>query len=254
MRKAPIKIILAIIFIGIPFQATANPLEAQKKEKEYSACANTLLEIGLPVDSGLANNHHYCDCALLKNRSYNYTSKNKEGLKGKIKDAIDGCNYMLGHYPNHPARAELHYYKGTALAISGNNLAASSEFIKALELKPKLMYAYSALSDIYVKQDNKKRALDIITEGLKQNPSTTFLQRIYLKLGGKEPFPTPYQAVEKDKTITNVELATTVEKPIQPLSEKIPDNINSGKPVDQSDIIIGSPSNPWCRFCPKTNP
>lgn len=139
--------------------------------------------------------------------------------------------------------------RGIALTMMQKPGEAIGNLLKAIEMNPKLTRAYLSLSEIYEKQKSNNKALDIVTEGLRHNPDTKSMQRRYTKLGGKLPYPAPIEPVVVETP--NVAPPTSV-APAPASTEPKPDMPVEASPADESlaQPKIGSPKNPYCRFCP----
>lgn len=209
--------------------------------------------------------HHFCDCVRFTNRAIGRTGaeRNFEATR-----AVDNCDYVLSHAkPDFNMRGEIHLQKGKALNLQGKRGAASSEFLKALSINPDLIAAYVALSDNYAKNGVRKEALSFVIEGLKRAPNSRVLQRRYAELGGTLPYPepltraapTPVAPPEQVSPPADAEPST---KNIPPSEDK---NVNSessnnapatdgpastSSPIPTNETPTGTPSSPWCRFCP----
>ena len=125
-----------------------------------------------------------------------------------------------------------------------------------------LVKAYTLTSDIHVKLNQKNEALTVVTEGLRHVPDSRALQRLYKERGGKLPYPEPIARAAEvpaapDQTPREGEPAAGEGKPkdtvqLAPASPA-PDAAAGGGPADAQAPAtpkIGSPTNPWCRFCP----
>ena len=120
-------------------------------------------------------------------------------------------------------RPEVHLQKGKALKLLGQEAKAINEFMVAIKGNPKLVQAYVEFADIHARNKKPGESLKTVTEGLRHNPGTKSLQRRYTALGGKLPYPAP----------------------IEPPSIDSKAAVSSGLAPQ-----IGSPKNPFCRFCP----
>ena len=113
---------------------------------------------------------------------------------------------------------------------------------KAVELNPGYIRAYLLLQDIYEQLKDRKKALAVITEGLKQVPNSKALQRQYKELGGSIPFPEPYPKLaapdkHADAATAASSIPATDEETVAPMKETESPRV---QPAD----------NPYCRFCP----
>jgi hypothetical protein len=203
-------------------------------------------------DPNWATLNHYCDCLRFYNRALGARIKTNKGFF--IQESIQGCDYVLEHTTeDFRFRPEMHYRKGLAYELKGDQISAAREFMLALQGNPALPEVYQSLGDIYLQRKEKTKALELYTEGLRYAPNSKALQRRYFELGGKEPLPhaitseaekMPPVADEKP-TKPPISAAPTPAAPTQPA----PPAKHSTQPPSQP---IGSPTNPWCRFCPET--
>jgi len=208
--------------------------------------------------------HHFCDCMRFTNRAVAKTGSSRDYELGR---AIDGCDYVLSHtQPDFDMRGDVYLQKGKALRMAGKDSLAAAEFIKALSINPDLVNARTALGDFYARIGKREEALNVISEGLKHVPDSKALQRRYTELGGKLPYPEPLKPEKPTMAPPTEELppasATdpSIEKtpnPEQKNPETLPPNDTSATPKQPSSppepgsaTPIGTPSNPWCRFCP----
>jgi len=179
--------------------------------------------------------HHYCDGLLWINRYYG--SGDRREKKRILQSAYGSFMYMVPRVDSSwPLLPELYLNLGTVMALQNRDGEALQAMLKAIQLDPKMTKAYSATANQYVKLKKKEDALKVVTEGLRQVPGDEGLQKLYISLGGELPYPEP--VVEQAKQ---------------------PPETASAKPAGESGDVatqstespnIGSPSNPWCRFCP----
>jgi tetratricopeptide (TPR) repeat protein len=158
--------------------------------------------------------------------------------------------------------------RGLVLSLQKRSGEAIIEILKAIEMNPKLARAYSMVADHYLKINRKDEALKYITEGLRHNPETKSLQKRYINLGGKTPYPEPVESQKKRPENTSavkenaqtVINQTVIKEEVKPADgtkaaeapQADPAKSDNGKGVDDTATAqkIGSPTNPWCRFCP----
>lgn len=194
--------------------------------------------------------HHFCDCMRFTNRAY-ASIGNWNAVHGNLQAAIDGCDYVLRNTtPDFYMRPEVHLQKGKALRLDRQESLAIAEFMEAIRGNPELAQAYVELADIQARNKKSGEALKTVTEGLRHAPDSKPLKRRYTELGGQLPYPVPIEPA-----------------PTEPLAAKPGDGAAPGPatlaepaagtpaeaalpvaPVDQPKI--GSPKNPYCRFCP----
>lgn len=202
------------------------------------------------------NMHHYCDGLRFLDRAY-AAMGNKKEMQFYLKESIGGFDTVLRATPeSYPLRGEFHVGKARALKLMGRNAEAAAEYDKALRYKLDTPDVYIAIADYYKESGNKKKALELVTDGLKINPDSKGLKRRYTEFGGKLPYPEA-----ADKTASTKESKAEVKPEAGPEVEQQPPGDVVGetadKPTTPPEVIpqaeppkIGSPTNPYCRFCP----
>lgn len=192
--------------------------------------------------------HHYCFGLNDLNRYYE--SRTARDKKFNLKNAVGNFTYMVTHAnQTYSLMPEVYMNRGLAFSLMKRNAEAVQDMNKALELNPNLVKAYSYLADFYSGINLKDRALRVIADGLRHNPDTTSLQRRYRELGGKLPYPEPIQPAPA----VAVQPATpeAVPPPVQAEVAGEPATATvAPAPDTPSESKIGSPKNPYCRFCP----
>ncbi|MDX1252615.1 MAG: tetratricopeptide repeat protein [Gammaproteobacteria bacterium] len=200
--------------------------------------------------------HHYCDCLRFTDRAATARG-DKNDFKYNLQLAIEGCDYIFSHStPDFYMRPEVHVSKGRALRLAGRDAEASMEFSKARQLNPNYAPAYNELASLYIRQGNKKTALEVVTDGLRHIAGSKSLQRRYLELGGKLPYPVPEQSPD---TAAKAEETAPSDAPAQGTASPAPSETQTNAQTGAESASgtsaetapkIGSPANPWCRFCP----
>jgi len=256
--------LIAILFIPISAFALQS-FTVTKEELMMMPPYCTALEgkfVGLPQfeDSPLRNTvpascrfvlNHYCDGLKAMIRVNRTRDRNESDYW--LEQASGAINSVIVEWdeknPDCPLRADAYLNLGkTQLQKSGRHGGsagmAAVNFSKALELNPTYLDAYYALSDFYVENGNKQKALSIVEDGLRHLPDTKGLLRRFKELGGKTP-PTPIVVAPKSDATDAPNKATIVQQqiPVQASEEK-------QAPVTSEPPKIGSPKNPYCRFCP----
>lgn len=183
--------------------------------------------------------NHYCEGLGYLNRSYSARSQRER--KVMLGTALRGIDYLLAQVkPTSSLLPEIYLNRGHVLSLQGNNGAAIGDLKRALELNPKLVRAYTISGDVYAKLKQNDKALAVVTEGLRHVPDSAALQRMYKERGGKLPYPEPIAAAP----------TAAPDAPTQTESEAA----SAPPAAETSDARakpkIGSPTNPWCRFCP----
>lgn len=253
---------LLIISLAVPVFATeldwpkdselsSLPQYCQAKLRNTSDVAAWSVKLG---PGGYGHAHHYCNGLNKINRYYKATSQYDQRFY--LGEAVGEFGYMINQAaPTFSLMPEVYLNRGFALSKLHKEGEAMKDFQKAIELNPRLPKAYTMMADVYVKINLKGKALETITEGLRNQPSSKMLQRRYVELGGKEPFPEPYE-----KATSNAPSSTEkAEKALPAQSKKDADNTakstsDNTEPQphtqqNQPEQPIGMPGNPWCRFC-----
>lgn len=199
--------------------------------------------------------HHYCDGLRFLDRAY-AAMGNKKEMQFYLQESIGGFDTVLrSSQEGFPLRGEVHVGKARALKLMGRNAQAAAEYDKALRYKIDSPDVYIAVADYYKESGNKTKALEMVTQGLKTNPNSKGLKRRYTEFGGKLPYPEAVDKpppAEQSKVADKREEKLGVEQSPREAASEITD-----KPMTQPGSIpqvepskIGSPKNPYCRFCP----
>lgn len=190
--------------------------------------------------------HHYCAGINFINRYYR--SRTAQDKRFNLNQAQTNLQYMVTNAdPGYSLMPDVYLNLGVVYSLRDQPVQAVAHFNKAIELNPRQPKAYSALADYYVKTKQQAQALETVTDGLRHNPGAKSLQRRYTELGGKLPYPAP--------VVEQAPLAEPV-KPEQPASPAAVDSAQPETRAEPSDPTpaaepkIGSPTNPYCRFCP----
>lgn len=194
--------------------------------------------------------HHYCNGLRYLDRAYSAMS-DKRDMNHYLTNSINNFDYVLAHTKeDFVMRGEVHVGKARALKLLGKKAEAIAEFNKALRYGPGAPDAYQALADHYLETGNKAKALEMATEGLRRNPDSKGLKRRYTELGGTLPYPAPIApAMVEEQAAKPVDTtASTPSMPAEP-TQNVPETVT---PVVEplAPPKIGSPKNPYCRFCP----
>jgi tetratricopeptide (TPR) repeat protein len=193
--------------------------------------------------------HHYCAGLNFLNRARGSVSSKNNGTLGAVVREFD---YVLTHAsPDFYMRSEILMNRGIALSMMKRHGEAVSNLLQAIERDAKQPRAYMALADLYDKQKNRSKALETVSEGLRHNPDVRSLQRRYTELGGKPPYPAPVEPVPAEHPAAKPDEAVASDP--TPASPAAPSAGASEPPAAVEPVApakIGSPKNPYCRFCP----
>lgn len=185
--------------------------------------------------------HHYCAALNFVNRYWKAQSASDRSYY--LKNAMDNFDYMVrAEKPGFPLRAELYSNRGEVFKLQGRLGEAIQDFNRAIEINPRFTKPYLQLIDLYEGAKKRDESLEVATSGLRNNPNSKVLQRRYHEVGGKLPYPKPIQieaVAMEPASKTEIGVSDPVPAPVVTPAESI------AKP------IIGSPTNPYCRFCPE---
>lgn len=199
------------------------------------------------LGSAVVWNNHTCYGINRINRYYK--SRTSQEKRDNLQTALGDFNYSVNKLPpDFALMPEIFMYRGITYGLMDRVGEAVADLHKAISLDPKLTRAYNELATVYESRlAQPKKALEIITEGLRHNPGTTLMQRRYTRLGGKLPYPEPLSRAEP----------AVAETPPIPAQGAVPEAAPAVVPVEKADAVpdtekpkIGSPTNPHCRFCP----
>jgi len=256
-----IYILLSLAFVSGTALAAWEP-DAQELKSLPPFCTPKILNndpahVGAQFGEGWGHMHHYCYGLNFINRYYR--SRDAAFKKFSLKNAIGNFDYMLDHTSeNYFMRGQFLLEKGRVMILMGNKPQGLGEVLRALSYDPTLEAGYRFLADYYSELGKKDEALKWATTGLKHIPGSKSLQRRYKELGGKEPFPEPInkpdpqvvQAPQVKGDESNVDTLTQnhIQAEVQPESNPASPKLESTQ--ETAAPKIGSPKNPFCRFCP----
>lgn len=217
----------------------AEPYGNQKDHPEVSRW------IGM-FGSDWTHMHHYC-AALLWEKKSSLSLSDKKRRDGMLQTALSEIAYVERNVsPAFVFRGEMATVKGDALAQLNQPQLALLAYRQAIASDPAYANAYVRLGALQAKLGEREAALATVTQGLQLIPGSKALKRAYDEYGGKPPYPAPQVKEARSKT-------NETESPIAPATpatEPVPDpNINASKPLKPEPAAIGSPTNPYCRFC-----
>lgn len=186
---------------------------------------------------------HYCSGLNYLNRYWGARTVRERNYY--LQQARAEFDYMVNAMrPDFTMAAELFANRAEALKLMGKTGDAVRDFTQAIAITPTLVRPYLQLADVYSQNGDRTRALETITNGLRYVPESTALQRRYVELGGKAPFPEPIVSKAAEKT-SEPEIPGE-SKPAVPPGATLP------QPAPQTETApaLGTPKNPYCRFCP----
>lgn len=192
--------------------------------------------------------HHYC-AALLWQKKASLSLADKKRRDGMLQTALSEIAYVeRAVSPTFVFRGEMATVKGDALAQLNQPQIALLAYRQAIESDPAYANAYVRLGALQAKMGEREAALATVTQGLQLTAGSKALKRAYDEYGGKPPYPAPLAKEARSET---KETESTV-APAVPATEPAPmpdPNANATKPLEPEPAAIGSPTNPYCRFC-----
>ena len=201
--------------------------------------------------------HHYC--AGINYISRYHRARSRQDKQYNLNNALTNLEYMARHAaPTYSLMPDVYLNLGVVNSLLNKTGVAITHFNKAIELNPRQPRAYNALADYYLKTKQSAKAMDIIVQGLRYNPDTRSLQRRYTDMGGKKPYPapivdTPEQVAAPAATApaAGAEAAATTPASSGPADAGVASTPPAAAaPETFPTPKIGSPTNPYCRFCP----
>lgn len=245
--------LLALLLPITPASAGWEPTQAELGTlppycaARFHAGADALRSWKASMGPDFIHIHHYCAGLNFMNRARGSFSSGRQDI---VVAAVREFDYMLDHAAaDFYLRPEILMNRGIALALLNRAGEAVGNLIQAIERDPGQPRAYMALADLYLKQNNRSKALATVVEGLRHNPDTKSLQRRYTELGGKLPYPTAIAppAAAAGTGTPDPSPATVAAPAVAPAVEAAA-SAPAAAPVVPPKI--GSPTNPYCRFCP----
>ncbi|MGA7950735.1 MAG: tetratricopeptide repeat protein, partial [Thiobacillaceae bacterium] len=198
--------------------------------------------------------HHYCDGLKAMVR----VDLNQKESKYWLSVAVQTFQNQVLDWEHRglscSLRPELYTNLGSSLFRQNKASAglAVMNFNKTLELRKDFFPAYYGLSDVYLYLGKRKEALGVVEEGLKYVRNSKGLLRRFKELGGKTPPP----PIAKPNPQQPTAAAGPGPEPSTSPSTT-PNNKAAGEgavaapaAVEPEAPKIGSPTNPYCRFCP----
>lgn len=215
------------------------------------------------------NNH---TCYGINSLNRYYRSRSAGERKYHLQTALQDFNYSVSHLPEtFPLMPEILYYRGVTLKLQGSVPLAMADWQKSISLDKHYVRSIQELADLYAKNLGKpEQALEVVTEGLRHNPDVKPLQKRYTRYGGKLPYPEPRVAIKPPQEGApeakgESEMAKAEKSDVEKAKAAAPtDAARTEAPSQQPDLgkakepspapVIGTPDNPWCRFCPIVEP
>lgn len=232
-------------------EARQLPIYCQVKYREMHGDAAARSQgMGL-IGPQYANVHHYCEGLNYLNRYYRRSGG--QDAASYVSFAIGEFTYMVDHLIQPSSiEAEIFFQRGLAYSLARKDSEAIIDLQRALTLNPQSVRTYITLADLFSNMKARNKALDVVTEGLRQIPDSKALKRRYDELGGVQPYPeatvaapTPLQTEPHEKPTIPV----TIHEPPE-VSTAVKDaGPRAAGQQGATTTPSGNSKNPWCRFC-----
>ena len=200
----------------------------------------------------LIHTHHYCGGLSYLKRYYGATTERERRFL--LSRAQANLEYMINHAsPGYSLMPDVYFRLGEAHRLAGRAGTAKASYDKSIELNPRVPSAYGGLADLYAQSGQQAKALEVVSEGLRYNPEARSLQRRFRELGGKPPYPEPADAAlaaPDSSALDNDTAAVTSSKPETENPVASNAKPSTQESTETTEQRIGSPTNPYCRFCP----
>lgn len=174
-------------------RALISPMCQAKLKDDNRSPEATAVIAQLGWDNWIPFNH-YCYGQIFVLRARKATSKKDRDMN--LGWAVPEYKYTLrGAKPDFWMRPQMLVELGRIHQQLGQSPSAVVVFQEALAANPAYEPAYLALVGELRRGGSTREALDLATNGLRRLPKSEALQKAYLELGGKKPFPEPLSAV-----------------------------------------------------------
>lgn len=131
--------------------------------------------------------HHYCFGLTRVIQADRARDPNTTKLR--LEDSLGEYDYVIARVrPGSSILYDALTAKGNSLARLNRHDEAIVHFRKAIEIQAKGWRPYAYISDIYESLNQNTDAINVLEEGLAQQPEAKALLRRYRKLGGKKSF------------------------------------------------------------------
>ena len=134
--------------------------------------------------------HHWCRAVIERHRYFNASSVQlKRAHKAGFHDEMDYVIRNMG--PSWPYMPQMHAENGEMYLLDKNYAEALNQAFNAIRQNSNFARAFVLLVNVYNAMGQKDKALEAATEGVRHNPGSATLKRMYDELGGAKPYPEP---------------------------------------------------------------
>lgn len=212
--------------------------------------------------------HHWCRAVISRQRYY--AARTVQQRRAYMGDFYDEMDYVIRNMdPAWPYMPMMHAEKGEMYLLDKKYAEAMNHALSAIQLNPAFARGQVLLVNVYIAMGQKDKALEAATEGVKRNPASNTLKKMYDQLGGAKPYPAEPVATPA-KPASESAAKPGVESEEQESSAQSPP-LSTGefKSADEEAAVIHplrspedaapppesaapNPSGPkkYCRFCP----
>lgn len=212
--------------------------------------------------------HHWCRAVISRQRYY--AARTQQQRRAYMGDFYDEMDYVIRNMdPAWPYMPMMHAEKGEMYLLDKKYAEAMNHALSAVKLNPAFSRGYVLLVNVYIGMGQKDKALEAATEGIKRNPASSALKKMYDDLGGVKPYPAePVATPAKPAQEPEAKPETKPEEQ-DPSAQLPPVSTDEFKSADEEaavtqplrspeeappppDSAAPAPSGPkkYCRFCP----
>lgn len=205
--------------------------------------------------------HHWCRAVISRMRYYG--ARSEQQRRAYMGDFYDEMDYVIRNTdPAWPYMPMMHAEKGEMYLVDKKLPEAMNQALSAIKLNPAFPRGYVLLVNVYTAMGQKGKALEAATEGLKYNPTSNALKKMYDDSGGTKPYPAPIAKTDKP--------AAAADAPSEASEQLPPPSTGEFKSADEEAAVThplqspdaaaspppesAAPEPPgpkkYCRFCP----
>jgi tetratricopeptide (TPR) repeat protein len=205
--------------------------------------------------------HHWCRAVVSRMRYY--AARSEQQRRAYLGDFYDEMDYVIRNTdPSWPYMPMMHAEKGEMYLVDKKLAEAMNQALSAIKLNPAFARGYVLLVNVYTAMGQKDKALEAATEGVRNNPASNALKKMYDGLGGAKPYPVPIAKPDKPAPTPSATSAPSTESPPVSTGEfKSADEEEAvTQPLRQPEDAAAPPPEPaapeppgpkkYCRFCP----
>ncbi|MEZ0238650.1 MAG: tetratricopeptide repeat protein [Methylophilaceae bacterium] len=209
--------------------------------------------------------HHWCRAVISRMRYY--AARSEQQRRAYMGDFYDEMDYVIRNTdPAWPYMPMMHAEKGEMYLVDKKLPEAMNQALSAIKLNPAFTRGYVLLVNTYIAMGQKDKALEAATEGIRHNPASNALKKMYDELGGTKPYPSepvatpakpaPEPAAKAEEPEASAQLPPPSAGELKSADEEaaVPQPLR--RPGDAASPLpepaAPEPPGPkkYCRFCP----